>query len=91
MSFNISYKCLPMYNILNYLRANYKKLEKDIKEMSAEKDVCWKQMKEFESEVAELKLQYTLLHANHEKTIVENAETVRNMKVIICSHKLQWL
>lgn len=40
-------------------------------------------MKEYESELTEVKLHHTQLQANYEKTIVENTETVRNLKVFL--------
>lgn len=38
-------------------------------------------MNDFESEIVELRKQYDRLQANHEKTLFENTETIRNLKV----------
>lgn len=39
-------------------------------------------MKDLESELLEFKSQYTRLQTNHDKGLQENAETVRNLKVL---------
>lgn len=53
-----------------------------MQEITTEKDMYWKQMSDLESELIELRKQYDQLQANHEKTLLENNETIRNLKVL---------
>lgn len=62
-------------------RDNQEKLEKNITEIILEKDTYLKQMNEFQAELAEVKLQHAQLQSSHEKTLTENAESIRNLKV----------
>lgn len=60
-----------------------KRLEKKIEELNSEKDIYFKQMKEFEAELDEVKIQLGQLRANHEQIVTEHAEAVRNLKVYL--------
>lgn len=63
-------------------RVDQQKLEKRIQEITSEKDLYFKQVKEFELELVDVKSQYAQLQANYERTVVENAESNRNLKVL---------
>ncbi|XP_074025532.1 uncharacterized protein [Leptinotarsa decemlineata] len=62
-------------------RQEIEKLEQDNKNLVAESEINAKRLKEVEGDLDELKSQYAALSAKHEKTLSENAETVRSLKV----------
>lgn len=59
-----------------------KTLKTTVEEMASENASYHKQIKELEEELIELKSQYSQLVNNHDKTVSENAETIRSLKVM---------